>query len=100
MYVVPLIYFLCSCHKLEIEFGRRKGMLLENRFCKSCDMNVLGDEFYFVAECSRYSDIYSRTVLPPKYTSVKFMFNLCNLFSRSKNIQLKFATFLRFGKVT
>ena len=67
-------------------------------FCKSYDMNVLGDEFHFVIECSRYSDIRKK-VLPPKYTSVKSVFNLRNLFSASKNIQLKFAKFILFSKV-
>ena len=62
-------------------------------------MNVLGDEFRFVMECSRYSYI-RETFLPPKYTSVKSMFNLCNLSSASKSIQLKFARFIQFGKVT
>ena len=87
IYIFPLIKFRSSCHKLEIELGRRIGIIREKRFCKSCDMNVLGDEFHFVMECSSYSDIRD-TFLPLKYTSVKsIVFNLCNIFYASKNIK-------------
>ena len=92
-HIFPLIKFRCSCHKLEIELGRSTGRLLTwKSFLQRCDMNLLGVEFRFVIECSRYSEIREK-VLPSKYTPVKSMFNLCSLFSASKHIQLKFAHF-------
>ena len=76
-------------------WGYEKLTILE-----SCNMNVLGDEFHFVMECSRYIPIFDNKFLPPKCTLVKSMFNLCNLFSASRNIQLKFAKLILSGNVT
>ena len=95
--------WVCVCDRvtnLKLNLENVMGCYVKIDFAKVVTrISVLGDEFHFVMECSRYSDIREK-LLPPKYTSVKFTFNLCNLFSASKNIQLKFAKCVRLGKVT
>ena len=98
MYVFALIKFRCSSHKLEIEIGRRNGVDRENRLCKNCSMNTLGDEFHFVFECPKFNE-HRLKFIPKKYLSVHSMFSLCNLISGSKNVQLKLAKFIIFGKI-
>lgn len=98
VYVFPMIRFRCSCHKLAIEVGRYKGIPKEERFCTWCDMNEIGDEFHFVFQCPKFSELREKFV-PQKYRLVKSMFSLCNLFQSKKASQLKFAKYIKFSKI-
>ena len=43
MYAIALMKFRCVSHKLRIELGRIEGLERNERVCKDCSMNVLGD---------------------------------------------------------
>ena len=52
--------FQISNHNLEIELGRHKNNLRENRVCKICEdenIQVIENEIHFVLECDAYSHI-------------------------------------------
>ena len=42
-------------HKLEIELGRYKNFPPEERHCRLCNLNQVGDEFHFIMSYSVYS---------------------------------------------
>ena len=44
--------FRLSDHSLPIEIGRRQNLPTENRFCKKCNLNKIGDEYHLISECS------------------------------------------------
>ena len=55
-----LTRFRCSSHVLNIEMGRRNGILLEDRLCAFCENNVfevIEDEYHFLLHCPRYNTI-------------------------------------------
>lgn len=58
--------FRLSCHNLEIESGRHRGIDRENRYCKFCT-NCIEDEFHFLLICDKtliYEGyIYLRNIL-------------------------------------
>ena len=45
----------CSAHHLEIEKGRWLKIPINDRICKFCNSDELGDEFHFVMKCSTFS---------------------------------------------
>ena len=57
-----LTRFRSSSHVLNIEIGRRNGILLEDRLCTFCENNgivglVIEDEYHFLLHCRRYNTI-------------------------------------------
>ena len=44
--------FRVSDHSLEIESGRYKNITREERICKNCNLNEIGDEYYFFLKCT------------------------------------------------
>ena len=56
---LPTLYCKAVCklrtsnHKLTIETGRYIGTPRNQRYCNMCDMNVVGDEYHFVFECTK-----------------------------------------------
>ena len=48
--------FRCSDHKLEIEVGRRKNVLADQRTCNIC-MNGVECEVHFLTECPLYNGL-------------------------------------------
>jgi hypothetical protein len=44
--------FRVSDHSLEIESGRYKNITREERKCKNCNLNEIGDEYHFFLKCS------------------------------------------------
>ena len=89
--------FRCSSHKLPIETGRRFGIDREERICKDCDMNVLGDEYHFIVECPK-SNIIRKKCIPNFYIEKKSVFNFCNLMSGGVKLKLGLAKFIKWGK--
>ena len=49
--------FRISNHRLNIEFGRYKNIMRQQRVCTLCDHNDMEDEFHFILKCPFYSDI-------------------------------------------
>ena len=45
----------CSAHHLEIETGRWSKTPIEERLCKMCDSNKIGDEYHLTMECKTFS---------------------------------------------
>ena len=43
--------FRVSDHSLEIESGRNKNITREERICKNCNLNEIGDEYHFFLKC-------------------------------------------------
>ena len=44
--------FRVSDHSLEIESGRYKNITREERICKNCNFNEIGDEYHFFLKCT------------------------------------------------
>ena len=44
--------FRVSDHSLEIESGRYKNITREERICKNCNLNEIGDEYHFFLKCT------------------------------------------------
>ncbi len=98
VYVINLFKFRCSNHKLPIEIGRYSGMPRQNRICKECNLDVLGDEFHFIMECPKYKQLRD-DYLPKSYMSPRSVYNFCKLFSSNKNVQLRLSKFIKFANV-
>ena len=93
-YAIALVKFRCNNHKLPIEQGRKLGIAREERFCRKCDLNVLGDEFHFIMECPAYAEDRNK-LIPPKFRRVKSTFNFCKLLStNSRSVSLNLAKFI------
>ena len=62
--------FRTSAHKLEIEVGRYKNIVKEERYCKYCSNNChIEDEIHFLLKCPIYNSLRS-----PFITSLKSKF--------------------------
>ena len=81
-----------------IEVGRRFGIPYEERICRDCDQNDLGDKFHFVMKCPKYNDIRNQFI-SREFSSVKSVFNYCRLLCGGKKMLLNLAKFLKIPKV-
>ncbi len=52
-----LSFLRLSCHPLNIEYGRYKGIPKSDRLCKLCNLNTVEDEFHFLLSCPIYNDV-------------------------------------------
>ena len=99
MYILSLVKFRSCNHKLEIEIGRHNGIQQQNRKCKACNMNEIGDEYHFIFECPAYADLRKK-FLPRKYLHSRSMFTLCQLMSNTKKcVMLSIAEYFKSCKV-
>jgi hypothetical protein len=44
--------FRASDHSLEIDSGKYKNITREERKCKNCNLNEIGDEYHFFLKCT------------------------------------------------
>lgn len=58
--------FLCSCHNLSIEMGRKLNVPREDRFCSLCNLDVVEDEVHFLLVCPALQDIRVKYI-PTEY---------------------------------
>ena len=58
--------FICSCHGLSIEMGRKLNIPRENRLCLLCKTNVVEDEVHFLLMCPALHDIRTNYI-PSEY---------------------------------
>ena len=58
--------FRLSCHGLEIETGRHRGIDKVNRVCKLC-INCVEDEYHFMFICKVYDDLRRKYMMPKYY---------------------------------
>ena len=73
----------CGSLPLEVELGRRKKLLLENRICKMCTDEKIEDEIHFLLECPLYDDLRSNLLL-----------YLCNDFVENDNLKDQYCCLL------
>jgi hypothetical protein len=97
-YVLALIRFRCSSHKLPIESGRFLGIERSERKCNDCDLGVLGDEFHFLLECPKHTDI-RKEFIPNYFVEKKSVYYFCRLMSGSKKNLLRVAKFIKHSKL-
>ena len=87
--------FRCSDHTLEIEIGRRKKIMENERRCLVC-MNEVESEVHFLANCPPYQtlrlkyfgrDIQDNTADIMKCSTKIASFNLANYLTKSYDIK-------------
>ena len=72
--------FRVSSHCLNIEHGRYRNELRENRLCTLCNLNDIEDEFHFILKCPFYSNL-RHTYIKPYYYRNPSVFKLVQLMS-------------------
>ena len=75
-----------SSHRLAIESGRLVKpirLTIEERKCTNC--NVLEDEYHFIFECNRYTELRKKYI-PKYYWNRPSMFKLIELLNMLRNI--------------
>ena len=93
-FAIALVKFRCNNHKLPIEQGRKLGIPREDRLCRKCDLNVIGDEFHLIMECPAVMEKRIKFI-PKSFREVKSTYNFCRLMSSKKRkVALKLAKFL------
>ena len=53
-YFVALVRLRCSNHVLEREVGRHRNLVMTDRNANCIDREIMGDEYYFIMQCSAY----------------------------------------------
>ena len=58
-YRIALSRFRLSSHRLAIETGRHARPIVpaHQRFCTSCNLNVVGDEIHFLLQCPTFQNL-------------------------------------------
>ena len=100
VYVITLMKFRCSNHKLGIELGRRDRTPRDERICTRCDKNIVDDELHFVLECPSFN-ADRIALIPFRYRRNLSAFNFCQLLSMetTKKEMLNLAKFLKLSKL-
>ena len=93
-YMHAICQFKCANSKIPVIMGRYTNKPIDDRSCTLCDSNVLGDEFHYLFQCSKFHD--ERIIYINRY-----YFNFPNvpkmisLFNESSNKELlKLAKFI------
>jgi len=78
--------FRCSNHRLEIEKGRHIQVARDERYCKLCTGNYLGDEYHHLLECQNVDLVsYRRKYIPRYYHNYPSMFKYVQLMQKSSH---------------
>ncbi len=91
---IAITKFRISNTKLPIEQGRYNNVPRHHRFCKLCNINVVGDEYHLLLECPFLSE--TRKLYLPRYyiqhiNMIKFNMIMT---STSRPLMLKLSKFL------
>lgn len=78
--IAKLTKFRISNHRLEIEVGRYSKTPAHLRFCKTCNLSVVEDEFHFICICNVYSSL--RTSFFNNLSKIVVDFNNLSLFDK------------------
>ena len=87
--------FRCSDHQLEIEVGRRKKVIAEERICKIC-MNGVECETHFLIDCPLYRELRLKHLGPNVQTELVNIlkcsdkvtsFNLANFLTKAYSLR-------------
>jgi hypothetical protein len=60
-----------SDHSLEIESGRYKNITREERICKNCNLNEIGDAYHFFLKCTANHSLRNNLSSKYKYKQTK-----------------------------
>ena len=55
-YIYPFLKFKCANHYMPIVSGRYSNTPIDERLCKLCQLNEIGDEFHYLFKCNFFSD--------------------------------------------
>ena len=55
-YAYDLCKFKCGNHKLPIVTGRFQNLAIDERVCRLCQLNDVGDEFHYVLRCPFFQE--------------------------------------------
>ena len=86
-----MIKFRTSNHKLAVERGRYVNVDRNNRYCDTCDRQLLGDEFHLLLECSNptlvtYRNMYLKNCSVNMFTFVNIMSQISNDITLAHNV--------------
>ena len=88
--------FRTTNHRLPIQRGRYDGTLREERFCRLCDEQAVGDEFHFILQCKNPRLIELRSkYLAPYYRFSPTIDKLKELFCNRGRKLFKLARYLK-----
>ena len=62
---LPLLKFRTANHFLPVETGRYEGTPFEERKCNLCNLDTIGEEKYYVLECTSFEN--ERNLIFGKY---------------------------------
>ena len=91
IYLTVETYVRLRIHKFPIKYGRRINFNLEDRKCKLCDSNDLGDEFHYLFKCKFFDESREDNVdkICLKNANILKLKSLMDILKKSK---LKYAT--------
>ena len=92
-YCIILCKFRTSNHNLPIETGRHTGITRNNRFCKLCHRNEVGDEFNYLFKCIFFKKERTQ-LLGYQYTTNINVLKLHSLFNSDVKQLIKLSKFV------
>ena len=85
-----------SNHRLPIQRGRYDGTLREERKCRLCDEDLVGDEFHFILECKNLQLIELRNqYISPYFSNSPSLEKLAELFENRGRKLYKLAKYIK-----
>ena len=73
--------YIINSHVLNIESGRYFNIVRNERMCTMCSKKSVEDEYHFILECDRYSDIRCKYIKKKYYYRNPSTFILIQLLS-------------------
>ena len=92
---LPLIKFRTSNHKLPVEVGRWENIPYEDRKCRLCDKNDIGDEFHYLLICPYFADDRKLFLKPYFYLRPNILKFKDLLQTTNKTILFKLSQFVK-----
>ena len=62
---IPFIKIRTTNNRLPIEKGRWENIVRYHRYCTLCNLNLLGDEYHYILECTYFTE--KRKLYLPKH---------------------------------
>ncbi len=67
--------FRTSNNKLPVNVGRYTGVSREERICNKCNVNVMGDEFHIILECTNEENTRLKEMYVPSCYTLRPTFS-------------------------
>ena len=92
---IPMCKYRCGNHKLPMVIGRYNNVPRNERICKLCTNQNIGDEFHYVFECNFFAN-ERKKYLDAKFRVRPNVFKMEQLFTTSDKTRLiRLATFVK-----